>query len=134
MKHSCIAGKRGVKLVSMIERNATSLTDSDTNATLNVIVRRIVESYQPEKIILFGSYAYGQPHSDSDFDLLIIKQTKERPIDRRVAVRTLLRPFKPRPAVSPIVVTQEEITERLEMGDPFAEEIVTRGRILYAQS
>ena len=118
----------------MINRNATSLTDSDINAILNVIVRRIVESYQPEKIILFGSYAYGQPHSDSDFDLLIIKQTKDRPIDRRVAVRTLLRPFKLHPAVSPIVVTQDEIAERLDMGDPFAEEIVTRGQILYAQS
>lgn len=105
--------------------------DPKLRKSLRRVVRRIVETYQPEKIILFGSYAYGQPHPDSDLDLLIIKETDKRPIDRRIAVRTLLRPLKPRPTVSPLVVTQDEITTRLKMGDPFANEIVTRGRVLY---
>jgi predicted nucleotidyltransferase len=50
---------------------------------LQQIVQRIVEIYVPDKIILFGSYAYGQPGPDSDCDLLIIKDSTARPIDRR---------------------------------------------------
>lgn len=112
----------------------TARTNPELKVTLEKTVRWIVEGYQPEKIIIFGSYAYGQPRSDSDLDLLIIKQTDERPIDRRIAVRMLLRPLKLRPVVAPIVVTPDEIKERLEMGDPFAEEIVTRGQVLYERS
>ncbi|MGD2157405.1 MAG: nucleotidyltransferase domain-containing protein [Anaerolineales bacterium] len=116
-----------------MKANATALTDPKLKETLQKTVRRIVEGYQPEKIILFGSYAYGHPRLDSDLDLLIIKQTDERPIDRRIAVRMLLRPLKLHPVAAPIVVTRDEIEERLEMGDPFAEEIVTRGQVLYEQ-
>ncbi len=101
------------------------------NTTLEKAIKRIVADYQPEKIILFGSFAYGYPNDDSDFDLLIIKQTDERPIDRRIAVRTLLRSLQLRPVVSPIVLTRAELDERIEMGDPFAEEIVANGEILY---
>ena len=50
--------------------------------SLKQIVDTIVDQYQPEKIMLFGSYAYGNPDSDSDIDLLIIKDTSERFIDR----------------------------------------------------
>jgi len=35
-------------------------------------VRQIAERFHPDKIILFGSYAYGQPHAESDVDLLVI--------------------------------------------------------------
>ena len=45
--------------------------------TLNDIKTRIVEKYQPESIILYGSYAQGSQNSDSDIDLLIIKKTKK---------------------------------------------------------
>ncbi len=97
------------------------------------IVQRIADGYKPEKIILFGSYAYGQPRPDSDLDLLIVKQTDKRPIDRRIEVRMLLRALKLKVPVSPIVVTKDEIEKRLSMGDPFAKEIVTRGLVLYEQ-
>lgn len=46
------------------------------------MVEKIAKEYQPRKIILFGSYAYGEPTQDSDVDLLIIKNTDKRPIDR----------------------------------------------------
>ncbi len=106
-------------------------SESELNEKLALIVQRIVEGYAPERILLFGSYAYGQPDMDSDLDLLIVKQTSDRPIDRRVAVRMLLRDLTLRPAVSPLVVTRQEIEARLAMGDPFAEEIVALGRVLY---
>lgn len=53
-----------------------------TRVEIDKIVRRVVDVYQPEKIILFGSYAYGNPDSDSDQDFLIIKETSERLIVR----------------------------------------------------
>lgn len=115
----------------MLRKSAVKFRDSRLNEMLEKVVQRIVEGYAPEKIIMFGSYAYGQPGPDSDLDLLIIKHTDERPIDRRIAVRTLLRPLRLRPAVSPIVVTRAELDERLAMGDPFAEELYTQGQVLY---
>ena len=50
------------------------------------ILDKIVEAYKPEKVILFGSYAFGCPDEDSDIDFLIVKNTSERPIDRWVNI------------------------------------------------
>jgi predicted nucleotidyltransferase len=98
------------------------------------IVRRIVEQYMPEKIIQFGSYAYGAPDDGSDVDLLIVKETNERPIDRRVTVRQIA--YAPRHGLpfSPLVITPQELAQRLEMGDPLYHEIIARGEVLYARS
>ena len=98
------------------------------------IVQRIIDLYRPEKVILFGSYAYGTPDTGSDLDLLIIKETDERPIDRRVTVRQIA--YTPRRDLpfSPLVITPQELEQRLELGDPFYHEIVNRGKVLYAQA
>jgi predicted nucleotidyltransferase len=98
------------------------------------IVKRIVDQYRPEQIILFGSYAYGKPDAGSDVDMLIVKETDERPIDRRVAVRRMA--YIPRRGLpfSPLVITPQELAKRLEIGDPFYHEILARGKVLYAQS
>jgi predicted nucleotidyltransferase len=103
-----------------------------TKTELDKIVRRLVEGYKPEKIILFGSYAYGQPHSDSDLDLLIIKDTSERFIDRCVNVRRIVSyPGRSIP-FEPLVFTPAELKERLAIGDQFINEILTKGELLYA--
>jgi predicted nucleotidyltransferase len=60
--------------------------------TLPGAIERIVSELKPEKIILFGSYAYGNPTPDSDVDLLVIMRTKAKEIDRYVAVSNLLYP------------------------------------------
>lgn len=96
------------------------------------IVRRSAEGYQPIKVILFGSYAYGRPTEDSDIDLLIVKETSERFIDRWVAVRELIADPERRVPVEPIVVTPGELHRRLRKGDQFFQEIVARGEVLYA--
>lgn len=96
------------------------------------IVKRIVSEYQPNKIVLFGSYATGNPDRDSDIDLLIIKETSERPIDRRVAVRKIIANPQRRIPVESIVLTPDEIKRRQAAGDKFIEEILTRGEVLYA--
>lgn len=96
---------------------------------LNDVSKRIVEAFDPHYIILFGSYAYGQPASDSDVDLLIVMDSDERPVTRAMRVSKLLRP---RPFPMDILVrTPEEIQHRLEIGDYFIHEIVKRGKVLY---
>jgi len=56
-------------------------------------VQVIVEGYEPMKIILFGSYAYGHPTKDSDLDLLIIKDGEASGIQRNRRVRNILKDF-----------------------------------------
>jgi len=100
--------------------------------TLQQIVQRLVEAYRPQRIILFGSLAYGEPDGDSDIDLLIIKETDEPPLERRVHVRRLVSDPERRVPFSPLVLTPEELAQRLALDDPFYREIVRRGKVLYA--
>ena len=102
-----------------------------TRAELNKIVKQVAEAYRPEKIILFGSYAYGEPDADSDLDLLIIKKTSERFIDRWISVRQIVSDPHSSIPFEPIVLTPEELKERLAIGDQFIERIVTKGKMLY---
>jgi predicted nucleotidyltransferase len=100
------------------------------------MIRRMVEKlaaeYSPERIILFGSYAYGAPHEDSDIDLLIVKETSETLIDRMVAVRRILSDPKRTVGLDTLVLTPQEGSSRLAKGDQFIEEIIERGKVLYA--
>lgn len=103
-----------------------------TEEALAEIVRRMVDALHPEKIILFGSYAYGTPSNDSDVDLLVIMETEARPSDRYLAVSRLVCP---RPFPLDIVVkTPDEISQALEKGDSFVRELITQGRVLYERS
>jgi len=110
---------------------AVSVHTLSPEAELQQIVRRIVETYAPDKIILYGSYAYGTPGPDSDFDLLIIKDDKSRPIDRRVEVGLALLPVLRQTPVEPLVLTPSELAYRLQIGDQFYQEILTKGKVLY---
>jgi predicted nucleotidyltransferase len=93
-------------------------------------VRRIAQELQPEKIILFGSYAYGQPTGDSDVDLLVVMDTKElSEVKRGVAV---LRILVPRDfAVDVLVKTPTELDALLARKHFFYREIVSMGKVLY---
>ncbi len=106
-------------------------TDIHIQSTLQAMIGRLVEWYQPQRIILFGSLAYGNPHDDSDIDLLIIKNTDKTPLERRVDVRRLLADPKRRIPFSPLVLTPDELEQRLSAGDPFYHEITTCGKVLY---
>lgn len=103
-----------------------------TKEELDKIVNQVVVTYQPEKIILFGSYAYGKPKADSDLDLLIIKKTTERFIDRWTRVRKIVSNPKRSIPFEPLILTPDEIEERLAREDQFIEEIMRNGEILYA--
>lgn len=107
-------------------------TDKKVRKTILKIVEKIKKEYQPNRIVLFGSYAYGKPDRDSDIDLLVIKKTHNRPIDRRVAVARIVSDPKRLIPVEPIVLTPKEVNERLKIGDQFIKEILKKGKVLYA--
>lgn len=106
--------------------------DDKTRKVILSIVEKIKQGYQPEKIILYGSFAYGSPDKDSDIDLLIIKDTDERPIDRRIKVRGIVDIRQPI-AFSPFVMTPREVKYSLDIGDQFFKEIISKGEVLYAR-
>ena len=101
--------------------------------TLPKAIQRIVSELKPEKIILFGSYAYGDPTPDSDVDLLVIMKTRAKEVDRYVAVSNLLYPRQF--PVDILVRTPKEIeAEKKKRGNFFMREILTKGKVLYERS
>lgn len=107
------------------------IRDAKARRIIFDISKKIEKGYRPEKIILYGSFAYGKPGRDSDIDFLIVKQTKERPIDRRVRVRRIVD-VRETISFSPIVMTPREIENRLNYGDQALKEILDKGDVLYA--
>jgi uncharacterized protein len=92
-------------------------------------IQRIVDVLQPQKIILFGSYAYGTPTPDSDVDLLVIMETNASKVERFRAVSRLLYP-RPFP-LDILVRTPQEVEAAVQRGDFFIREVVEKGYTLY---
>jgi predicted nucleotidyltransferase len=116
--------------VEVTSINATGFPAVGESA-LRRIICRLVNALRPEKIILFGSYAYGIPSPDSDVDLLVIMETSAPHVERYLTVSRLLRP-RPFP-VDILVKTPQEIRQALDQGDFFVREIMTHGLTLYEQ-
>jgi predicted nucleotidyltransferase len=106
-------------------------SDAPVSKTLPIAVRRIARALRPHKIILFGSYAYGNPTPDSDVDLLVVMKTRASSAERSWAVSRLLIP-RPFP-VDILVKTPQEMTRALHGGNFFINEIVSQGWVLYEQ-
>jgi len=96
------------------------------------MVEKLVRGYGPDKVILFGSYAWGAPDRGSDIDLLIVKNTAERFIDRWTAVRRILSDRHRKVGLDVLVLTPAEVSERLSVGDQFMRQILEEGEVLYA--
>ena len=105
----------------------------DVEEVIQRIVEKLAEEYAPLKVILFRSHAYGSPDPDSDIDLLIIKETSDRFIDRWVTVGRIIDGTHRSIPVEPLVLTPEELEKRLAIGDQFISEIVEKGRVLYGR-
>jgi uncharacterized protein len=89
--------------------------------------RQVAEKFHPEKIILFGSQAYGTPHEDSDVDLLVVMPARNE-LDQAVKIRLALEaPFP----LDLLVRKPSEMKWRLEERESFTTEIVSRGKVLY---
>lgn len=101
-----------------------------TKRLLGDIARRIVERFNPQKIILFGSHAHGKPTLNSDVDLLVIMDSDLRPAQRSAAVYPYAAVHDYLP-MDILVRTPAEIRERLRTGDFFISEILSKGKVLY---
>src|SRR5260370_32424744 len=96
-------------------------------AAIRRYARKVAEQLKQEKIILFGSFAYGEPHADSDVDLLVVMPARNQH-DQAVKIRwELPAPFP----MDLLVRTPDNVRWRLEEGDSFLTEIMTRGKMLY---
>lgn len=92
--------------------------------------RRVAEHFDPDKIILFGSYAYGTPHADSDVDILVIMPTRNQ-LDQAVKIELACDPPFP---LDIIVRTPHSMQWRLAEGESFLREITTKGKVLYERN
>jgi predicted nucleotidyltransferase len=90
----------------------------------------VAERFAPEKIILFGSHAYGQPHADSDVDILVIMPARNE-IDQAVRIDRVVDPPFP---LDLIVCTPGNLAWRLKEGDTFLREVMAKGTVLYEKA
>jgi predicted nucleotidyltransferase len=89
--------------------------------------RAVAERFQPDKIILFGSHAYGAPHQDSDVDILVVMPARNQH-DQAVRIRwEVPAPFP----MDLLVRTPRNVSRRLEEGDSFLREVLSKGKVLY---
>ncbi len=89
---------------------------------------RIAKEFRPERIILFGSYAHGDPRQDSDVDLLVVMPLERKGVWKSIEILDKLDPRFP---VDLLVRSPEDIERRLAWTDFFIREILEKGRILY---
>lgn len=97
-------------------------------AYIRQVCDRIAETYHPEKIILFGSHAYGRPTPDSDLDLLVVMHFAGSPIQQAIKVSSELGFVTP---MDLLIRTPEQVQERLRIDDPFMRDIWLRGKVMY---
>ena len=93
----------------------------------------LVEQFHPERVILFGSYAYGEPTADSDVDLLIVRDIEKSPVSEATRIRRALRHLRHSVSNLPLdimVRAPEDLRERIAQGADFHEEIVRKGIVL----
>jgi HEPN domain-containing protein/predicted nucleotidyltransferase len=98
---------------------------------LTEITKRVIEHYRPDSIILFGSRASRVRNKSSDIDLLVIKSTDKRPLERRMDVERILSDRSV--PLDIFVYTPDEVCRLYAAGSPFIEEIMERGRLIYVR-
>ena len=98
-------------------------------------ITNVIKEFGIEKIILFGSYAYGIPDKDSDIDLLVIKNipaTETRNLRIKLKKALWMKLGKLNYSFDVVVDNEQRINERIEMGDLYYKEIYSKGKTIYA--
>jgi predicted nucleotidyltransferase len=117
-KQNCLMARTFSMAAQAIQKNLREITD------------KIVKKFQPRMIVLFGSYAWGEPGPDSDVDLLVVKDTENT---RKTAMEIdgflFPRPFP----IDLIVYTSQQVERRQKAGDFFINDILRKGKVLYAR-
>jgi len=115
------------------------MNQKELNKKLKQIIKDL-NPYQPDKVILYGSYAKGNPKKESDIDLLIIKKTDKDYFENVREICQLLRPKKYYgtskyiKGIDPIIYTPSQIKKRIMINDFFIKDILKEGKIIYEKS
>jgi len=107
-----------------------------TEDLINILSDKIQKNVKPDKIILFGSYANGLQHEESDIDLFIIKDVKKEKVrDLKLSIKKAIRNIvlKNKIDVDILLDSQKRINQRIRLGDLFLKEIIEKGKIIYAK-
>lgn len=115
----------GIKVPNINERRRIPMR------AIRDVVKQIAEKFQPEKIILFGSYAYGRPRPESDVDLLVIMDT---PLRNRQQAAQIGRAIEYHFGLDLLVRSPQQLAERLALGDFFLQEVLEKGKVVYART
>lgn len=101
---------------------------SEIYQKIKQVADKIAKEHQPEKIILFGSYAWGEPGPDSDVDLFIIKETENtRKTAMEIDGSIFPRPFP----IDLVVYTPAKLERELNLEEPFVSKITKEGKVLF---
>lgn len=101
-----------------------TITEND----IQELSSRIVEQFKPDRVILFGSRAYGTPRIDSDIDLLVVMQFEGRPFKKALEILSAVDFRKP---LDLFVRRPNDIQIRYQMGDPLISDALDKGQVLY---
>ena len=102
--------------------------------TINDIIEissQIARIFQPERIILFGSYAYGSPSEDSDADLMVILQFEGKSFNQSLEILNAVDPQFP---IDLIAYRPDDVERRYNEGDPLIREALDKGKVLYERN
>ncbi len=107
----------------MINTSETAQLDD-----IQKVVGQIVQQFHPEKIILFGSYAHGQPTQDSDVDLLVVMDIQGGTLSAAASIAAAIdHPFP----LDILVWRPQQLANSLARKGGFATEVIARGKVLY---
>ncbi len=98
---------------------------------IDQVVSQIVDKFKPQKVILFGSYARGNPRPESDVDMLVVMDTPLREIQQSLEIYHHLNIMF---GLDLIVYTPKHLQERLAMHDWFLIDVIKEGKVLYESS
>ena len=108
------------------------MVESVVQKKIKEMVRRIVERFHPEQIILFGSYARGQAGPDSDVDLLVVTPVSGSKRDLQLQVRLALHDIRLPKDI--IVVTPEQVERQRDIPGTIVRPAFLEGKVLYAKT
>jgi len=112
------------------------MMDNPENKYIALIVEKL-KPLHPYKIILFGSYAYGNPNADSDIDLLVVLNTDKTPksfrenMENKLLVRNTLWEVNKKTSIDLIVHTKPMYQKFNALGSMFSKELLEKGKVLY---
>ncbi len=99
-----------------------------TRRSIRKFAQQVARQFNPHKIILFGSYAYGKPTEDSDVDILVIMPFSGRNPEKATEIWMATKPKFP---IDIMVRKPGELKKRLKMGDYFLRDVIEKGKVLY---